>query len=297
MSATNGYVVTLTDVSERKQIEQALRLSEDRFRVALQNSPITVYNQDRELRYTWVYPTDQNTVLGSTDWELLNKSEATLLTGWKRFVLKTGQSVRSEIELTQRGETHFYDLLIEPLHGTHGEISGLTCATIDITSRRLAEEARLQSEARFRRLFEFSPVALCELDCSEMLNQVQEWRFLGVRDIRQHLAENGQAAAQYARLIRVLDVNQAALELYAVTEKAQFMPQQKVARLLPAPVLLDLMNALANDETQFECETPLRTFQDADKFVMLRACFIPDQAQRLSVMLLSLVDMTDRQPG
>jgi hypothetical protein len=54
-----------------------------------------VSNQDHELRYTWVYPTEQNVILGRTDAELLNNSEATLLTGWKRFVLNTGQSVRS----------------------------------------------------------------------------------------------------------------------------------------------------------------------------------------------------------
>ena len=40
---------------ERKRTEEALRQSEERFRVALKHSPIAVFSQDRDLRYTWMY--------------------------------------------------------------------------------------------------------------------------------------------------------------------------------------------------------------------------------------------------
>jgi PAS domain-containing protein len=43
------------DITDRKQTEETLRQSEERLRVALKNSPISVFNQDRELRYTWKY--------------------------------------------------------------------------------------------------------------------------------------------------------------------------------------------------------------------------------------------------
>ncbi len=129
----------------------------------------------------------------------------------------------------------------------HGQITGVTCATIDITSRRLAEEARLQSEERFRQLFEFSPVALCEFDCSEALDQIQDWRLSGVQDLRQYLIENEQAALQCARLTHVLDVNQAALELYAAHDKAEFAVQQIAARLLSLTVLCELLVRLVDN--------------------------------------------------
>src|SRR5579864_3799033 len=39
------------DVTERHRAEKALRRSEERFRVALKDSPIVVFHQDRDLRY------------------------------------------------------------------------------------------------------------------------------------------------------------------------------------------------------------------------------------------------------
>ena len=46
---------TVVDVTARKVAEAALQQSEERFRVALEDSPITVFSLDRDLRYTWIY--------------------------------------------------------------------------------------------------------------------------------------------------------------------------------------------------------------------------------------------------
>ncbi|HSQ93410.1 MAG TPA: PAS domain S-box protein, partial [Methanoregula sp.] len=52
---TGGVDVYLRDIDDRKRAEEALQESEERFRVALLNSPITVFSMDRDLRYTWIY--------------------------------------------------------------------------------------------------------------------------------------------------------------------------------------------------------------------------------------------------
>src|SRR6202140_4856029 len=49
------HMALVQDITERRRTEEALRQSEERFRVALKNSPITVFNQDRDLRYTWMH--------------------------------------------------------------------------------------------------------------------------------------------------------------------------------------------------------------------------------------------------
>ncbi|CAG0935772.1 hypothetical protein TFLX_04622 [Thermoflexales bacterium] len=296
-ASTSGYVVTLINVSERKRMEQALRLSEERFRLALKNSPVAVFNQDRELRYTWVYPPEYGESLGKTDAELLNNSEASLLTGWKRFVLKTGQVVRSEIELTRRGETFYYDLLIEPLYDARGQITGVSSATIDITDRRLAEEARLHSEERFRHLFDFSPIALCELDCAAAQAQLQDWRLAGTQDFRQHFAQQPQAVVQCAQLLKIIGFNQAALELYGARNKDQFSLPLNPARFIPLPMLGEILSLLVEGRTSHESETVLHTVDGDEKKVLLRMRLVPDQMQQLSRMLISWVDLAQHPRG
>jgi PAS domain S-box-containing protein len=49
-----GTSAIARDITERKQAEAALRLSEERFRVALKGAPVVVFTQDLQLRYTWI---------------------------------------------------------------------------------------------------------------------------------------------------------------------------------------------------------------------------------------------------
>ncbi|MBP5974509.1 response regulator [Brasilonema sp. CT11] len=136
---------------ERQRTEEALRQSEERFRVALKNSPIIVFNQDKELRYTWVY----NASLASTPEEMIGKQDCDLIcaedaerfTSIKRDVLTTGVGTREEVSITTAQGKQYYDLTVEPLHNESQEIIGITGASIDISERKLAEEQIRQQAA------------------------------------------------------------------------------------------------------------------------------------------------------
>src|ERR1019366_639783 len=54
-STNGGISIFLRDITGRKLDGEALRLSEERFRVALKQSPIAVFNLNRDLRLTWIY--------------------------------------------------------------------------------------------------------------------------------------------------------------------------------------------------------------------------------------------------
>jgi PAS domain S-box-containing protein len=131
---------TATDITRLKQIEEELRQSEERFRVALKHSPIIVFNQDTELRYTWMYnPACGNNVedvVGKLDAELLTAEDAQRLTAIKRQVLTSGVGTRLETSITFNGYVRYLDLTVEPIRDRCGEIVGITCVAIDITDHR-----------------------------------------------------------------------------------------------------------------------------------------------------------------
>jgi len=140
----NAIVCNYQDITRRRQVEEAVVESEERFRVALKTSPVVLFNQDRDLRYTWIYNPSRgysvDEVEGKTDAELLSAEDAERLTRIKRRVIETGTSAREEVELTSGGIRNVYDLNIEPMLDPLGKISGITCVALDITERKRAEE-------------------------------------------------------------------------------------------------------------------------------------------------------------
>ena len=126
------------EVTDRKQ-------AEERFNIALKNSPITVFTQDSDLRYTWVYnPTldfDASLDLGKTDLEILPLEEAQKLTALKQQVLDDGIGAHEEISVSFNAEMRYFDLTIEPTIDRIGSIVGISCVAADITASKLAEAA------------------------------------------------------------------------------------------------------------------------------------------------------------
>ncbi|MDZ8070141.1 MAG: response regulator [Nostoc sp. DedQUE08] len=164
---------------ERQQADNALRQSEERFRVALKNSPIFVYNQDRDLRYTWVYnPPSGLTVekiLGKQDLDIVPIEDAQRLVAIKRGVLTTGIGTREEVSITIKDTTRYYDLTVEPLRNETQEIVGVTCASIDISERQAALRDRKLAQEKIREqaaLLDVTTDAICVRDLN---NQIIFW--------------------------------------------------------------------------------------------------------------------------
>jgi PAS domain S-box-containing protein len=132
----------------RRKAEDALRQSEERFRVALKNSHITVFHQDRDLRYVWIYNPHLYAnlqVLGKTDDEIMGPERAASLNEFKRSVLESGVGVRQEIVVAYNDQKYALDVNIEPLLDSNGTVIGITGSSIDIAKlRQLAD--RLQEQ-------------------------------------------------------------------------------------------------------------------------------------------------------
>ncbi|WP_414548026.1 response regulator [Anabaena sp. CCY 0017] len=157
---------------ERQRSENALRQSEERFRVALKNSPIFVFNQDINLSYTWVYNpisgwTSQD-MLGKHDCDLIPEKDAQRLTAIKHSVLTNGIGIREEVSITTPLGTRYYDLTVEPLRNESQEIVGVTCAGIDISERKLTF-AKIREQAA---LLDITTDAICVCNLE---NQILFW--------------------------------------------------------------------------------------------------------------------------
>ncbi len=131
------------DVSEQKKTAVALRDSEERFRLALGTTHITVYTQDGSLRYTWADSSNPKlsaeTFLGRTDHDIYPAEVADLMSTLKQQVLMTGQAEHVECDVPFDDEKGWLDITIAPLRNNEGQVVGITGVALDTTERKRAE--------------------------------------------------------------------------------------------------------------------------------------------------------------
>jgi PAS domain S-box-containing protein len=136
-------ITQVVDITKRKEMEDELRLSNERFRVALARSPAVVFSQDRELRYTWAYNPSPcfkiGDVLGKRDIDLYESRDVSQFRRIKKEVMRTGVGRRDEVLSHLPDGEMIHDMSTEPLRDAQGKIVGVICAAIDITQRKRLE--------------------------------------------------------------------------------------------------------------------------------------------------------------
>ena len=164
-----GAILVSAFVTARRQAEEALRVSEQRYRSALKASPVVVFEQDLDLRYTWIDnpgPHDRpEGFIGRTDFDIFeNAEDAAVLTALKRRVIDTGVGLRQEVRVRHKGAELFFELSAEPLRDAGGATVGVSCAGVDITGRKRGEAVLRESETRLRVAAEAAGQGIFDVD-------------------------------------------------------------------------------------------------------------------------------------
>ncbi len=153
-----------------------IRRINERFETALTGSNISVFTQDKDLRYTWIhnprFGKEADEVIGSTDQDLLPEETAAELEPVKRQVMETGETASTYFALdSEETGTVSLDLIVHPTRDSSGEIDGVLCTAIDMTEKnlyeiRLASLASQLAEAnrRFEKALDGSLTTVFEQD-------------------------------------------------------------------------------------------------------------------------------------
>lgn len=140
-----GAVVAIQDVSELKEAQFLLAMSEERLRTITDSLPVVISYIDRNERYQFCNATYQKwfgtrarEMVGKAVWEVLGKP---LYESRKEFLHRAlaGHHVRFEREDTVNGVSRFTDTVYIP-HVHDGLVEGIYILTTDITSLKAVEK-------------------------------------------------------------------------------------------------------------------------------------------------------------
>ena len=167
------YAAIITDITQQKQHEGEIKEREELLENILNNLPVSLYIKEPpnlntikiNKAYTdnWGFLPEQ--VLNKNDFDLYKKEEAELYARADRRVIENDETVEipEEIVNSPKGKRIVHTIKM-PLHDVDGNVKYLLGIGNDITERKKAEQVIIDSEKRFRNLFENSPVAYLAMD-------------------------------------------------------------------------------------------------------------------------------------
>jgi PAS domain S-box-containing protein len=168
-----GFRGLSRDVTERKQVEETLRLSEERYRSVLEGIGEGYYEQDLAGNFTFVNDSmcrmlghSRKEILGTNYQAFLPKEDVKRVFKTWNKVYKTGKPFKSfPLESIRKDGTRvFLEVSVSPLRNKEGEIIGFRSVARDVTERRQAEEALRQSEEKYRTVLEQMEESYYEVD-------------------------------------------------------------------------------------------------------------------------------------
>ncbi len=165
-----GIQGTARDVSERRQIEETLRKSEEKYRNLVENISETLFTLDREGRVTYISPAVQQ-ITGYRDQDLLNhvftefihpKDIPALMESFQRTLHGIWEPY--EFRIISAGGSTIYVRSASRPYFEKGELKGITGILTDMTREKKSEEALRRSETRFRTIFQGSAIGITVAD-------------------------------------------------------------------------------------------------------------------------------------
>ena len=278
------------DISRLKQAEEALRESEDRFRLALHNAPVSVAAQDLDLRYIWAYnhrTAGPDEIIGHFDSEIFMPDEAELITARKRRVIEEDIELREQMWLNRPEGRIFLDIYWEPIHNAAGQVIGVGSATVDLTPIMLVEEALRLSEEKFAAAFANNPaaIALTRLEDGLFFEVNDTWLMLhgftreetiGNFSRKMNIWPNTEDTARFLNELRAKGVLRAWEQVFRKKSGAMFTAEIS-AQLLTVNGEQAILSTLVDITARKQAEEALRLTQESiDGAAEMVAWFVPD---------------------
>jgi len=268
-----GIVVNFRDITDRVQVEEDLKTSEERFRTLIEKATDVVIVLDATGKITYQSPSlERVTGYGYNEWVDKSLSELlihpddlpSLVSLLERVLTQPGTTVEGVTARYKHkdGSWHTLEATVTNMLGDP-KVNGLVANFHDITERKRTEEALKDSEAKYRRVFESTQTAM------EIISM-----------------ETGL----------VVLANEAIARTFGFKSPADMVGQDSMNYLRPEDVgwvSSRMARALTEDIWQEVAELPVRT--NDGRWIWISATAVQTEYHGKPALLLSILDITRRK--
>jgi PAS domain S-box-containing protein len=174
-----GAIAISTDITERKQAEEALRESEEKYRHIVETANEGIFVVDADTRITYAnkkiadmlgYTVDE--MIGMSGYTILKDEEAASVRLEQR---RQGIKDNPEIQFVRKdGSLIWVHANVRPSFDKDGKFEGTLSMVTDITERRRAEEALRESEEKYRNIVDTASEGILVIDADARVTFVNK---------------------------------------------------------------------------------------------------------------------------
>ena len=275
-------IVSVTDITQQKISEEKIKEARGLLEITLNNVPSAIYHFDstgkilylNEIAAHQMGYDNVEEVLAEKDvyafrkklddnFDLLDEdgNPCDPEKSCSFITLKTSEPAQEVLQFISKKTGVSFWLLTKsvPLMNEKGELTNVFTTCTDITVQKKSESALRQSENRYRRLFETSPLPIFDIDFSVLKERLKALMTEGVTDLDAYFAENPNILYELLGTITLKDVNDACVRMYGTPKEALLLSVEQFFVAETIPAFVEVIKAVAVGNGRLEIESIIQT--------------------------------------
>jgi len=301
--SVTGILGIIEDITERIEAENALRASEEQLRSLFEAMDELIFMVDEDLVFREYHMPKSRKFRLSED-HFLGKSvyEASFPRPARDKVIEGLKKARDKNRFTNveyyldlLGGRSWYDMNINPARDKDGR-KVLVAVVRDVTARKQAELDLMESEQKYRQLFEDAPISLWEKDFSIIKHWLNNREDLPSDNLESYFLERPEMVRKLFQKVKILDVNQRTLKLYKEEHKNSLI--KGLNSIFTEHTWKDFarsLAAIARGDQNFTAETRHKTLDGEIRDVSIHWKVAPGYEKSYARVLHSEFDITEQK--
>jgi PAS domain S-box-containing protein len=200
--------------------------------------------------------------------------------------------------ITKSGSVVWVNLTVSPLNNNNKKVTTNIAIIEDISVKKEAEQLIKKSEARFKSLFEDSPLPLREEDFLDVKIYLEELNLFGKtkEKVTEYFNNNPAVVDKCHSLIKIISANRANLLLYKVSTLEELKSSKKeLFNIRSREDFIKNLVSITQDNKQFIIDTVIKNSEGKLRDINLRWNVIRGYEKTFERIIVSTLDITDNK--
>ena len=291
------FIVLIRDITLNRQYETALMIKDSAIESSVNAIGISDLNGIVEyvnpaFLKMWGYESIDE-VAGRSILEFWEEMDKTAIYNEKMF--ETGKWQGELTGLRKDGRRFSTEIISNIILDKYGKPIKYLATVIDITERKISQQALKASEERYKMLFQYAATPMLVVNMSEIYTSFTELQKIGISDFEKFLVEDVGSAKEILHLFKVVESNREARKMLR-TDRSVHRILISESYFLPETweVFIRLVTAIYQ-KGSFEGELPIKEESGQERRMIITAIVSPSYRKTLEKVFISFMDISERK--